>query len=102
MPWLRGMRVWRHGAFEGAEDERVAAFPFEHVEADPVVAGELFVEERDDRFHEGFAGGSGFGERVELGNDVGGFWVCGCHRDYFIVGSGLGAKGGGGVLVERS
>ena len=43
--------VGRHGAFEGAEDERVAAFPFEHVEADPVVAGELFVEEGDDGFH---------------------------------------------------
>jgi len=65
--------VGRHGAFEGAEDERVAAFPFEHVEADPVVAGEFFVEQGDDGFHEGFAGRSGFGEGVELGNDVGGF-----------------------------
>ena len=31
--------VGRHGALERAEDEGVAAFPFEHVEADPVVAG---------------------------------------------------------------
>jgi len=92
--------VGRHGAFEGAEDERVASFPFEHVEADPVVAGELFVEKGDDGFHEGFAGGSGFGERVELGNDVGGFLLCGGHRDYFSVGSGLGAKGGSAVLVS--
>lgn len=71
--------VGRHGAFERAEDERVAAFPFEHVEADPVVAGELFVEQSDDGFHEGFAGGGGLGERVELGNDVGRFQVCGRH-----------------------
>ncbi len=86
--------VGRHGAFEGAEDERVAAFPFEHVEADPIVAGEFFVEEGDDGFHEGFAGGSGFGEGVELGNDVGGFQVCSGHRDYFSVSAGLGAKVG--------
>jgi hypothetical protein len=94
--------VGRHGAFEGAEDEGVAAFPFEHVEADPVVAGELFVEKGDDGFHEGFAGGRGFGESVELGDDVGGFLLCGGHRDYFSVGLGLGAKGGSAVLVVRS
>ena len=94
----RNAGVRRHGAFEGAEDERVAAFPFEHVEADPVVAGELFVEKSDDGFHEGFAGGSGFGERVELWDQIGGFWVCGGHRDYFNVGAGLGAKDGRAVL----
>ena len=48
--------VGRHGAMEGAENERVASFPFEHVKADPVVAGEFFVEKGDDGFHEGFAG----------------------------------------------
>ncbi len=69
----RDAGVGRHGALEGAEDERVAAFPFEHVEADPVVAGELFVEKRDDGFHERFGGGGGPGERVELGNKVGRF-----------------------------
>ena len=90
----RNAGVRRHGAFEGAEDERVAAFPFEHVEADPVVAGELFVKKSDDGFHEGFAGRGGFGERVELGNHFGGFWVCGCHRDYFSVSAGLGQKVG--------
>src|SRR5579859_205210 len=75
--------VGRHGAFEGAEDEGVAAFPFEHVEADPVVAGELFVEKGDDGFHKRFAGGGGPGERVELRNDVGGFQVCsGRHGIY--------------------
>jgi len=62
--------VRRHGAFEGAEDEGVASFPFEHVEADPVVAGERFMEERDDGFHERFGGWGGLGERVELRNDV--------------------------------
>ena len=86
--------VGRHGALERAEDEGVAAFPFEHVEADPVVAGELFVKKSDDGFHEGFAGRGGFGERVELGNHFGGFWVCGCHRDYFSVSAGLGQKVG--------
>ncbi len=75
----RNAGVGRHGAFEAAEDERVASFPFEHVEADPVVAGELFVEERDDGFHERFGGCGGLGERVELRNDVGRFQVCGRH-----------------------
>jgi len=51
----RDAGVGRHGAFEGAEDECVASFPFEHVEADPVVAGEFFVEKGDDGFHERFA-----------------------------------------------
>ena len=88
----RDASVGSHGAFEGAEDKGVAVFPFEHVEADPVVTGELFVEKGDDGFHEGFAGGSGFGEGVELGNDVGGFQGCGVHRDYFSVCAGLGAK----------
>ena len=88
----RDASMGSHGAFEGAEDKGVAAFPFEHVEADPVVTGELFVEKGDDGFHEGFAGGSGFGEGVELGNDVGGFLLCGGHRDYFSVWAGLGAK----------
>ena len=66
-------RVRRHGALEGAEDERVASFPFEHVEADPVVAGEFFMKKGDEGFHEGFAGRGGFSERVELGNEVGRF-----------------------------
>ena len=75
--------VGRHGALEGTEDERVASFPFEHVEADPVVASEFFVEERDDGFHERFAGCGGFGEGVELRNDVRRFQVCsGRHGIY--------------------
>ena len=52
----RNAGVGRHGAFEGAEDERVAAFPFEHVEADPVVAGEALVEKGDDGFHQSVGG----------------------------------------------
>lgn len=84
--------VGRHGALEGAEDQRIASFPFEHVEADPVVTGELFMEKRDDGFHERFARCGGPGERVELGNDVGRFQVCGGHRDYFNVGAGWGQK----------
>jgi len=83
----RDAGVGRHGAFEWAEDESVAAFPFEHVEADPVVAGEFFVEKGDDGFHEGFAGGSGVGEGIELGNDVGRFQICSGHGcNYFILG----------------
>jgi hypothetical protein len=89
----RDAGVGRHGAFEGAEDESVAAFPFEHVEADPVVAGEFFVEKGDDGFHERFAGRGELGERVELGDQIGGFWMCDCHRDYFSVCAGLRAKG---------
>ena len=84
--------VGRHGALKGAEDERVASFPFEHVETDPVVAGEIFVEKGDDGFHEGFAGGGGLGERVELGNQIGGLLLCGCHWDYFSVSAGLAQK----------
>jgi len=71
--------VGRHCAFERAEDEGVASFPFEHVEADPVVAGEFFVEKGDDGFHERFTGRGGFGESVELRDDVGRFQVCGRH-----------------------
>jgi hypothetical protein len=79
--------VGRHGALKGTEDERVACFPFEHVEADPIVAGEFFVEKGDDGFHEGFGGGSGFGEGVELGDEVGGFQGYSGHGcNYFILG----------------
>ena len=94
----RNAGVGRHGAFERAEDERVASFPFEHVEADPVVASELFVEKGDDGFHEGFAGRGGLGERVELGDQFGGFWICGCHRDYFSVGAGQAQKSKGAAM----
>ena len=85
--------VGRHGSFVGTEDECVASFPFEHVETDPVVAGELFVEKGDDGFHEGFAGWGGFGERVELGNDVGGLLLCGAHWIILAWGQGRGQKG---------
>ena len=88
----RNAGVGRHGAFEGAEDEGVASFPFEHVEADPVVAGEFFVEKGDDGFHERFAGCGGLGERVEFGHQVAGFSLCGCHRDYFSVCAGQAQK----------
>jgi hypothetical protein len=85
--------VGRHCAFERAKEERVASSPFEHVEADPVIAGEFFVEKGDDGFHERFAGRGELGERVELGDQIGGFWMCDCHRDYFSVCAGLRAKG---------
>jgi hypothetical protein len=75
----RDAGVGRHGAFVRAEDEGVASFPFEHVEADPVVTGEFFVKKGDDGFHEGIAGCGRLGERVELGNDVRRFQGCRGH-----------------------
>lgn len=64
----RDARVGRHGTLEGAEDEDVAAFLFQHVKADPIVFGELFVDKRDDGLHERFGGNGGIRERVEFGN----------------------------------
>jgi hypothetical protein len=75
----RDARVGRHGAFEGAEHEDVAAFLFQHKKANPIVFGEFFVEQRDDGFHERFAGRGGFGESVEFGNQIAGFEICGGH-----------------------
>ena len=95
----RDAGVGRHGALEGAKDEDVAIrFFFQHVKADPVVARELFVEERDDGFHEGVGRRRGFGESVESWNEVGGFRMCGGHGDSRaqVGGRGqLGADGGG-------
>jgi hypothetical protein len=75
----RDAGVTSDGALEVAEDEDVG-FLFEHVEADPVVASELFVEESDHGFHEGFGGGGRLGEGVESGDEVGRFGLCGGHR----------------------
>ena len=61
----RDTRVGRHSALEGAEDEDVAiGFLFEHVEANPIVFGELAVKKRDDVFHQGFAGSGCDGQTV--------------------------------------
>ncbi len=61
----RDTSVGRHGALEGAEDEDIAiGFLFEHVEANPIVFDELAVKERDDVFHQGFAGSGGDGQAV--------------------------------------
>ena len=61
----RDAGVWRHGALEGAEDEDIASwFMLEHVEANPIVFGELAVKERDDVCHEGFGGRGGDGQSV--------------------------------------
>jgi hypothetical protein len=61
--WDAGVR--RHGALEGAEDEDIAAgFVLEHVEANPIVFGELAVKEPGDVFHQGFAGRGGDGQSV--------------------------------------
>jgi hypothetical protein len=76
----RNASVRRHCALEGAEGEHVAiAFLFEHVEADPVVAGEVFMEERNDGFHQGAGGCGRLLERIESGNEVRRFCVRGSH-----------------------
>ena len=83
----RNAGVGSHGAFEGAEDEDVMiAFFFEHVKADPIVASELFVEEGNDGFHEGFGAGVGVGvvgrkgEAIESRDEVGRFSGSGGHE----------------------
>jgi len=70
-------RMRGHGALEGAQHEDVATFLFEHIEANPIVLGELFMEQRDDGLHERFGRDGRFGEGVEFGNEVGGFQM-GC------------------------
>ena len=62
--------VGRHGALEGAEDERVAAFPFEHVKADPIVASEFFVKKGGDAFHEGVGIGGRNGKAIKSRDKV--------------------------------
>jgi len=58
-------RVGRHGALERSEDEDVViGFPFEHVETNPIVFSEPAVKERDDVFHQGFAGSGCDGQTV--------------------------------------
>jgi hypothetical protein len=76
----RDAGVRRHGAFEGAEDEDIAAgFVFEHVEANPIVFGELAVKERDDVFHQGFGGSSGDGQAIQFEDETGRFRMSGGH-----------------------
>ena len=76
----RDAGVGRHGALERAENQNVlATFLFEHIKADPIVAGEFFVEERDDALHEGLGVVRGDRERVELWNEVGGLVDGGGH-----------------------
>ena len=74
--------VRRHGAFEGAENEDVAiGFFFEHVKANPIVTGELLVEDCDNTLHERFGGGRSFGEGIESRDQVRRFGMCGGHRN---------------------
>jgi len=79
-------RVGRHGALEGAEDEDVViAFFLEHVEADPIVAGELFMKEGDDAVHERVSRDGSASKSVELGNQIRGLAVCGGHGVPFTI-----------------
>jgi hypothetical protein len=74
--------VRRHGPFEGTENENVVIpFLFDHVEANPVIARELFVQESHDPFHEGVGGVGGNGNRVESRNQVGWFRLCCGHGE---------------------
>lgn len=78
----RDARVGSHGALEGAENENVAvAVLFKHIKADPIVAGELFVEESDDALHESVGGAGRNGEGVESRDEIRGLGLrCG-HGD---------------------
>jgi len=68
----RDARVGSHGALEGAEKKSGVIGVFtKHVEADPVVFGELAVKECDDVLHESFGGKGGDGETVEFSDEVG-------------------------------
>jgi hypothetical protein len=75
-------RVRGHGAFKGTEDQDVAIGSFfEHVEANPVVAHEPFVEQSDDALHESLRRSGGGSERVQLGNKVSGLCGSVCHLE---------------------
>lgn len=72
--------VGSHRAAIGSENEYVwIAVEFEHVKADPVVAGKFFMKESDDGLHETVGGGGLGAQSVECCNDFGAFSVCGCH-----------------------
>ena len=75
----RDARVGRHGAFKRAENKDVAAFFFQHVKANPIVFGELLVQQSDNGFHERFAGRGGFREGVQFRDQITGFQVRGGH-----------------------
>jgi hypothetical protein len=78
----RDARVGSHAAFEGTEDEDIVVpFPFEHVEADPIVVSEFFVKKGDDAFHDGFGVGGRNGEAIERRNEIRGFCVRGGHEE---------------------
>ena len=66
----RDASVRGHRAFERAEFEHVFIFGIDHVEADPVVLQQVFVEQRDDRRHESLFGGGADGQGIELRNQV--------------------------------
>jgi hypothetical protein len=92
----RDASVRGHGAFEGTEDEngRLSSL-LEHVEADPVVAGEFAVEQGDDLSHEGFRGGCSGSETIEFGSEIGGFDVCVGGHEFILRGIGEVGQGDG-------
>lgn len=76
----RDAGMGRHRALEGAEDEDfVIGFLFEHVEANPIVFGELAVQKRGDVFHQSFGGSGGDGQAVQFEDEVGRFRMSGGH-----------------------
>ena len=62
----RNTRVWRSSAAKRAEDKHVGVIGIEHVEADPVVARELFVQQADDGVHQGVGVRSAGREFIEF------------------------------------
>ena len=73
-------RVRGHGALEGAKNQNVAlGIFFEHVETNPMEAREFFMKQRDNAAHQGLDGARSFCQRVEFGNQICEFRLCGSH-----------------------
>ena len=68
----RNASVGSRSALEGPQDEGIGVL-LQHVKADPVIVGQLFVEESDDPLHENFGRSGRFCESIEIANQVGCF-----------------------------
>jgi len=80
-PVERDAGVVRRSPFERSEGQDIlAAVFFNHVEADPIVASEFFMEERNDALHESVRRIGGFGESLESRKEISGSGLCG-HGD---------------------
>jgi len=77
----RNTNMWRHGAFERTKHEDIAiTFLFEHVESDPVVPREFFMEQANDAAHQLFGRTRRDGKRIKSRNQIRRFRLCGSHE----------------------